>query len=152
MLIVLLVVFIALTVVGGILYTKTDLDWSAWCIGAIGVVMSIFIIIGLIGNIVVLSESMVIDEKIAMFQEENSKIQEEIAVAAEGYKEFESETFKNLKTESPISLVTLFPELKSIEVVGRQIDVYIANNQIIKELKEEKINIKVTKWWVYFGK
>lgn len=46
----------------------------------------------------------------------------------------------------------IYPELKANELVMRQMDVYTANNDKIRQLKEEKLNSQVSKWWLYFGK
>ena len=56
-----------------------------------------------------------------------------------------------LKGESSITLVSLYPELKADTLVTKQIEVYIDNNKKIKNLKEKKINLSVKKWWLYFG-
>ena len=98
-----------------------------------------------------LSGSMVIDKKIEMYSSENNSIQTEITTIIESYKQFESNTFKDIKTTSPVTLVTMFPELKSNELVNKQIEVYIENNKQIKSLKTEKIDTKIYKWWLYFG-
>jgi hypothetical protein len=70
-----------------------------------------------------LSMRPVIDDKITMYQEENTAIEQ-----------------AELKTESPTVLISLFPELKSDTLISKQIEIYVANNQKIKELKEEKLN------------
>ncbi len=96
--------------------------------------------------------SYVIDEKITMYQEENVKIEEQIDIAVKEYMNHETDTYKDLKAESSITLATLYPELKSNEIVQKQIEVYLSNNQIIKDLKEEKIEVQKLKWLLYFGK
>lgn len=69
------------------------------------------------------------------------------------YLEHEHDTFEDLKTEeSAITLVTLFPELKSDTLVQQQLEIYVKNNAQIKYLKEEKIEIAKDKWLLYFGK
>ena len=94
----------------------------------------------------------VIDEKIAMYQEENSRIEESIEAIVSEYMEYESETFESVaSTASPIAYVSLFPELKSDELVKNQIDVYYANAEAIKTLKVEKIEISELRWILYFG-
>ena len=45
----------------------------------------------------------------------------------------------------------MYPELKSDKLVEEQISVYEENNKKIRELKEDKIDLKVKKWWLYFG-
>ena len=62
------------------------------------------------------------------------------------------DTYGELKNESSITLVSLYPDLKSDELVKKQIEVYESNNKEIREMKEKKINLKVLKWWLYFGK
>ena len=93
----------------------------------------------------------VIDEKIAMYQEENTKIEEQIADVVESYQQYETEIFTEVAPDSSIALVALYPELKSDTLVQSQIDVYIKNNEKIKSLKESKIGGSVSKWWLYFG-
>lgn len=119
---------------------------------AVGGLIIIVTTIALISNIAIIVDGRTSDEKITMYQEENNKIQDEVTTIVEGYKDFEKETYSDLKTQSVTTLVSLFPELKSNELVNRQIDIYIENNNKIKELKENKINITTSKWWVYFGK
>ena len=106
------------------------------------VVISIFYVV----------DGRVIDNKIAMYQEENTKIETQMDILVERYMDYESETFGELKGESSITLVSLYPELKADELVKQQVEVYTSNNKKIKELKEQKINISVWKWWLYFGK
>lgn len=94
----------------------------------------------------------VIDSKIEMYQEENSKIEQSIDTIVKDYMQYEQDTFTELKTDADIlAFVTLYPELKSDEFVQQQIKIYVSNSKKIKSLKEEKIMVKVAKWWLYFG-
>ena len=98
------------------------------------------------------SES-VIDHKIEMYQEENTKIEQEVDNIVKEYIDHEHDTFADLKEEkNAITLVTLFPELKSDSLVKQQIEIYVKNNTKIKKLKEEKNDIRLAKWKLYFGK
>jgi len=95
----------------------------------------------------------VIDSKIAMYQEENANIEHDIDKIVEKYLMHEHDTFADLKTEeSLITLVTLFPELKSNTLVQQQLTIYIANNKNIKALREEKIELAKSRWLLYFGR
>lgn len=94
-----------------------------------------------------------IDSKIEMYQEENTNIEQDIDKIVKEYLEYEHETFAALKIEeSSITLVALFPELKSDTLVQQQLEIYVDNNNKIKRLKEEKIDIAKIKWILYFGK
>jgi len=93
-----------------------------------------------------------------MYEEENNNIQNSISQIVESYKNYEqntySESLKNIDTNNTdiIVLTQLYPELKSNEMVNKQIDIYQENNNKIKDLKEERINNEIAKWWLYFGK
>jgi len=108
--------------------------------------MWIFLLINAVGT------SATIDQKIKMYEEENSRIEKSVDVIVKGYMEFEASTYTGLKDKDAISLVSLFPELKSDSLVQQQIEIYVANNQKIKGLKENKIDLSAAKWKLYFGK
>lgn len=94
----------------------------------------------------------ILDSKIEMYQEENARIEQSIDTLVKSYLQHERDTFKDLKTdESPITLVTLFPELKSDALMQQQMEIYVANNQTIKSLREQKIEIARKKWLLNFG-
>lgn len=100
---------------------------------------------------IAVSNGRTIDEKISMYQEENTKIEKQIDTLVSNYMNYESNTYEKFKSESSITLVSMYPELKSDKLVEEQISVYEENNKKIRELKEDKINLKVKKWWLYFG-
>lgn len=92
-----------------------------------------------------------IDKKIALYEEENIKIETQIATVVNQYQEFEHSIIIECKPESAMTLVALYPDLKSDILVAKQIETYIANNDKIKELKEEKINQELIGWWFNFN-
>ena len=151
MIFVILGISILLMVTGGVLY---NINYEE--IGAPIIVVSVIsLIVSIIATVylgVNVKSNDVIDDKIAMYQEENSKIEEQIAIVVSDYMEHESKVFDSAKVSSPIILAQLYPELKSDELVKSQIDIYIANNEKIKDLKLKKINDSVYRWWLYFGK
>lgn len=100
---------------------------------------------------IAVSNGRTIDEKISMCQEENTKIEKQIDTLVSNYMNYESDTYEKFKSESSIALVSMYPELKSDKLVEEQISVYEENNKKIKELKGDKIDLKVKKWWLYFG-
>lgn len=87
-----------------------------------------------------------------MYTEQNEEIEQDVNVLVKNYMKYESDTYGLLKGESSISLVSLYPELKSDSLVEEQVSLYMENNRDIKRLKEKKINISTWKWWLYFGK
>ena len=91
-------------------------------------------------------------KKISLYEEENTKIEQQIADVVKQYQEYESGIFTEVAPEGAMTLVTLYPELKSDTLVQSQIEVYIENNKAIKELKSMAINASFYRWWLYFGK
>jgi hypothetical protein len=84
--------------------------------------------------------------KIDMYEEENQRIENEISDIVNQYK-----VGDDVSGENALVLVDLYPELKSSEFVNQEIDTYMENNTKIKELKEDQIDIRTYKWWLYFG-
>lgn len=125
---------------------------NEWVYIAGFIISACIIVISLLAFIITGAEYLhhtVVDEKIMLYEEENTKIEKEIAILVSTYQEFEKETYRDFKNESPTVLVNMYPELKSNELVKEQITLYTENNKKIKQLKEEKINYKLKAWWLF---
>lgn len=147
MLLVLLGLSIITIIIGFVLWRKNIEGKICLDIGSIfAIVYAVAIVI--IG--VRLSNSITIDDKINLYKTENTTIETQIEETVKEYKNYERNTFEKIKGNVS-ALITLYPELKSDELVKKQIDTYIKNNNKIKSLKEEKIDMKIYKWWLYFG-
>ena len=92
-----------------------------------------------------------IPAKIDMYMQENEKIEAQIAECVTNYQKHEEKIFTEVAPEMAITLASLYPELKSDELVKKQINIYIANNEKIKELKNKELNASTYRWWLYFG-
>lgn len=154
MILVILVIGILMATLGMDLYDKLDCGKDEICTifqiaGAVAIVISTIVTIALL---VCVLNRVNIDKKIALYEEENSKIEQQIADTVERYQEYETGIFTDVAPESSVALVTLYPDLKSDTLVQSQIEVYIENNKEIKELKSSAINASVYRWWLYFGK
>ena len=114
------------------------------------------VIFGIIALIIVISmginayDMFVIDDKIKLYEEENKNIESEITTIVNNYQGYEKDIISSLADMETI--VIKIPELKSSELVKTQIQLYVDNNNKIKELKEKKVDAKVYKWLLYFGK
>lgn len=154
MILVILALGILLLVLGIILYDK--LEAGADEVGSVFQVVGIVVIvISTIVSIVLLISVLKwvnIDKKIVIYEEENTKIEQQIADVVKQYQEYETGIFTEVVPESSITLVALYPELKSDTLVQSQIKVYVDNNKTIKELKSTALNASVYRWWLYFGK
>lgn len=127
-------------------------EWIYYTLNVVGgILIAIISIVGLV-MIGLISQERIIDDKIALYEEENTRIQTQVTNIVERYLEHEQETYdKVLPDSDPTFIVTLFPELKSNELVAKEIELYQSNAAKLKSLKVEKLEIKVYKWWLYFG-
>lgn len=154
MLIVFGVILIALIVIGWII------DFILNCYGTCGICFSIicgaFLVICIIVGACMIddvAEGRVIDEKIAVYEQENEEIETALDVLVKEYMAQEEKIMiETANKESSITLVQLYPDLKSNDLVKKQMDIYVNNNKKIKKLKTNKINVSKSKWWLYFGK
>ncbi len=154
MLILLFVIGLVLIVIGFIIGKKSRDEFEQalpWVNIVLGGVIALACIILFIEGGVNLSQSRVIDNKIAMYQEENARIETTVTTTVEKYLEHEYQIFDSLQGEDIQTLLVVYPEINSHELVKRQVEIFIENNNKIKELKEQKLNIEVWKFWVYFG-
>ena len=134
-----------------IIYDKKNV--GDWCevSGGIGFLFSIIAFIAIIILGIHVKSISVIDDRIEMYEEENTRIEQQIADVVEQYQKYETDIFMEVAPESAVTMVSLYPELKSDSLVQAQIEVYVENNKTIKDLKDKQINGDVYRWWLYFG-
>lgn len=149
------IIFLALTVffvVRSIKEANENVCFGYFIVAIIAGIVSIIFLIWVFILINRVGTGYTIDNKIAMYEEENASIEESINVTVKSYMDFEASTYGELKDKDAMNLVSIIPELKSDELVQKQIEVYVNNNAEIKELKEKKIELSESKWFLYFDK
>ena len=93
-----------------------------------------------------------IDAKLEMYEKENARIEQSVEIVVKDYLDHENKVYDNITTENAVTVVALaYPELASKDIVKEQIALYESNNKKIKDLKEQKIDIRLEKFWLYFG-
>ena len=133
-----------------ILYNASDNDICTIIMFIIGFISFIIFTVLLVA---ICSYPYNIDKKIAMYQEENTLIEEKVKNTVMAYMDYEQETYDNLVKNADLeTLLITYPELNSNELVKSQIDTYVQNNNKLKELKEKQIDKSTMDWWLYFGK
>ena len=154
MILVILVIGILMIALGMVLCDKLDggKDEIGTMFQIAGMVATIISTIVAIVLLICVLNRVNIDKKIVLYEEENAKIEQQIADTVKQYQEYETGIFTEVSPEDSIALVALYPELKSDTLVQSQIEVYVENNKAIKELKSLAINASVYRWWLYFGK
>ena len=147
----LFVIFLALCVVFYLVAENTGSEGIAVVCVVSGIIAFLLLLL-VLWSIFGLADGITINRELEMYEEENGRIEQQLETTVSNYMQYEATTFKELKDTDVVSLVSLYPELQSDKLVQSQIDLYINNNQKIKELKEKQIAISKFKFYLYFGR
>ena len=120
--------------------------------GILGCLIGLIALIGIFVNIGFLVYGRTLDDKIAMYEQENAAIEQSVDVLVKDYYKHESDTYSSLKPENAVLFASAYPELQSNELATKQLEIYVENNNKIKELKEDQINLSKNRFWLYFGR
>lgn len=120
--------------------------------GILGGLIGFIALIGIFVNIGYLVHGRTLDDKIAMYEQENAAIEQSVDVLVKDYYKHESDTYSSLKPENAVLFASAYPELQSNELATKQLEIYVENNNKIKELKEDQINLSRNRFWLYFGR
>lgn len=120
--------------------------------GGFGIFISVVALIGIIINIGILINGRTLDDKIAMYEQENAAIEQSVDVLVKDYYRHESDTYSYLTPENAVLFASAYPELQSNELATKQLEIYVENNNNIKELKKDQINLSKNRFWLYFGR
>lgn len=119
--------------------------------GILGGLIGFIALIGIFVNIGFLVYGRTLDDKIAMYEQENAVIEQSVDVLVKDYYRHESDTYSSLTPENAVLFASAYPELQSNELATKQLEIYVDNNNKIKELKEDQINLSRNRFWLYFG-
>lgn len=119
--------------------------------GILGGLIGLIALIGIFVNIGFLVYGRTLDDKIAMYEQENAAIEQSVDVLVKDYYKHESDTYSSLKPENAVLFASAYPELQSNEIATKQLEIYVENNNKIKGLKEDQINLSRNRFWLYFG-
>ena len=159
MILVILAIFIVILVAGIILGCKGYND-DEDAMYAVGVVMSVIsciaTAIALLITIILAadcSSAKAIERKIITYELENAAIEERIDITVKEYLKHEKDVMTGISNEisDPMAVVMAYPELNSSAIVAEQIEVWKTNNNEIKNLKAQQIDLATEQWWLYFG-
>lgn len=152
MILVILAVAIIVLIIGALLYESSfDTETVGTVLMSIGGIVGAAALIITVVLICVDGSNYGIDQKIELYESENQQIEEDIAVLVNEYMRHEENIFVECAPDSSISLIALYPELKSNLLVEKQIEIYVSNTEEIKYLKSQRISASIIKWWLYFG-
>lgn len=90
------------------------------------------------------------DEQIDIVTEMNTELEHQICSSVENYLKHEEVVFESIDIETAIGLFSIYPNLKSNELVQTLITTYQNNANEIKKLKIAKSELVTARWLVYF--
>lgn len=145
--------FILLFVIAVVLIVLAVLNEDlAGGFGILGGLIGFIALIGIFVNIGFLVYGRTLDDKIAMYEQENTAIEQSVDVLVKDYYKHESDTYSSLKPKNAVLFASAYPELQSNELATKQLEIYVDNNNKIKELKKDQINLSRNRFWLYFGR
>lgn len=116
-------------------------------IGAFFVGVAIIIVAGCLVDVTYRT-----DEMIQIYTEENEEVEKKLENAVQNYMQYEKDIMISVSPDTDtISLISLYPDLKSDRLVESEIETYISNNDKIKELKADKTMKSTYKFLLFFG-
>lgn len=124
MLIVLLIISILITIGGFVILLKSfDLEEIGGFISIFGIIASIVVIVWITVDVSQIVGLKTVDQRITMYEEENRKIEQDVATIVKDYMNYEQNTYKmateEIDSSSLLILTELYPELKANELVKK---------------------------------
>ena len=89
---------------------------------------------------------------IQIYTEENEEVEKKLENAVQNYMQYEKDIMISVSPDTDtISLISLYPDLKSDKLVESEIETYISNNDKIKELRADKTYKSTYNFLLFFG-
>ena len=147
MLYILLIIGLILSIVGIIQ------DNDALVIPGI-IVFTIFLFVTAIVVGVYNYDKSTIDSRLSVLEEQNQVVLSQIEPLVQHALEYESNTYKDFKLDANklIAFTQLYPDLKANSFLNKQIDIILANQQEIKQLKLDKASLNAYHFWLWTSK
>lgn len=95
-----------------------------------------------------------IDSRLSILEEQNQIVLSQIEPLVQRALEYESNTYKDFKLDAAkvIAFTQLYPDLKANSFLNRQIDIILANQAEIKQLKLDKASLNAYHFWLWTPK
>lgn len=94
------------------------------------------------------------DARQLVLEEQNQIVLSQIEPLVQQALEYESNTYKEFKLDvaKVIAFTQLYPDLKANSFLNKQIDIILANQQEIKQLKLDKATLNAYHFWLWTPK
>jgi hypothetical protein len=119
--------------------------------GVLGAVFTIVFGIWTLCNIIVVASGFGIQEKIQIYEDQNTQIEQSIDAAVKAYCEHEQITYVQMSDGAVALVAAAYPELASSELVKTQMEVWTSNSKELKDLKSDLVDFHRAQYFLYFG-
>ena len=143
-----------LLVIGLILFI-TGLGKDEEGLGAMGLVILVVATAVLLGAAIVYNyKASTIDSRLAVLEEQNTIVLTQVEPLVQQALNYESSNYQDLKLDAAkvIAFTQLYPDLKANDFLNKQIDIILANQQEIKQLKLDKASLNAYHFWLWTPK
>jgi hypothetical protein len=95
-----------------------------------------------------------IESRLSVIEEQNQTVLAQIEPLIQQALEYESSTYKDFKLDAAkvIAFTQLYPDLKANSFLNKQIDIILANQEEIKQLKLDKASLNAYHFWLWTPK
>ena len=119
--------------------------------GVLGSIFAIIFGIWTLWNIIVVASGFGIQEKIQIYEDQNTQIEQSIDAAVKAYCEHEQITYVQMSDGAVALVAAAYPELASSELVKTQMEVWTSNSNELKDLKSDLVDFHRAQYFLYFG-
>lgn len=119
--------------------------------GVLGAIFTIIFGIWTLWNIIVVASGFGIQEKIQIYEDQNTQIEQSIDAAVKAYCEHEQITYVQMSDGAVALVAAAYPELASSELVKTQMEVWTSNSNELKDLKSDLVDFHRAQYFLYFG-
>jgi hypothetical protein len=98
--------------------------------------------------------SSTINSRLAVLEEQNTTVLTQVEPLVQKALDYESSTYKDLKLDvnKLIILAQTYPDLKANDFLHKQIEIILANQEEIKQLKLDKASLNAYHFWLWTPK
>ena len=96
-------------------------------------------------------DSSTIHSRLAVLEEQNTTVLTQVEPLVQQALNYESSTYKDLKLDvnKLIIFAQMYPELKANSFLNKEIDIILANQEEIKQLKLDKATLNAYHFWLW---
>lgn len=102
-------------------------------------------------NVICVASGFGIEEKIQIYEDQNTQIEQSIDAAVKAYCEHEQITYVQMSDGAVALVAAAYPELASSELVKTQMEVWTSNSHELKDLKSKLVDFHRAQYFLYFG-